>query len=162
GLQPAMRVHAVRDLPVAAAGEPAGPGGGRGREGVPEAARVRPWAAARGLAVAALLLAGACAGPLRVAAGPQPGADAPPVPLLWVAERGGRSLYLLGSFHLLSPRDYPLSPDVQAAFDDAEEVLLELSPEEMASPTLAARMARAARRDDGTTLGSELPPETRR
>lgn len=123
---------------------------------------MRPWAAARGLAVAALLLAGACAGPLRVAVGPQPGADAPPVPLLWVAERGGRSLYLLGSFHLLSPRDYPLSPDVQAAFDDAEEVLLELSPEEMASPTLAARMARAARRDDGTTLGLELPPETRR
>lgn len=85
-----------------------------------------------------------------------------PVPLLWAAERDGHTLYLLGSFHLLSPDDYPLSSDVDAAFDDAESLLFELSPDEMASPTLAARMGQAALRTDGTRLDGELPEATRR
>lgn len=35
----------------------------------------------------------------------------PPVPLLWKASSGERTVYLLGSFHLLKADDYPLSPD---------------------------------------------------
>jgi uncharacterized protein YbaP (TraB family) len=90
-----------------------------------------------------------------------PEAHAAPVPLLWAAERGGHVVYLLGSFHLLAPGDYPLSPDVDAAFADAESLLFELSPAEMASPTLAVRMGQAALRTDGTRLDSALPVATR-
>jgi uncharacterized protein len=84
---------------------------------------------------------------------------APPVPMLWKVYDEDNALYLLGSFHLLKPSDYPLSPDVQAALEDAEEVVFELSPEELASPALGLQMAQAAARTDGTTLDSQIGPE---
>jgi uncharacterized protein YbaP (TraB family) len=90
-----------------------------------------------------------------------PEAHVAPVPLLWAAERDGHVVYLLGSFHLLAPADYPLSADVDAAFADAESLLFEMSPGEMASPTLAVRMGQAALRTDGTRLDSALPVATR-
>jgi uncharacterized protein YbaP (TraB family) len=83
-----------------------------------------------------------------------------PVPLLWKVSDADNSLYLLGSFHLLKPADYPLSKDVDAAFADAEAVVFEMSPEEMASPALAMQMGQAALRTDGTKLDSELSPAT--
>jgi uncharacterized protein YbaP (TraB family) len=86
-------------------------------------------------------------------------AKAPPVPLLWKVSDADNAVYVLGSFHMLKPDDYPLSKDVDAAFADAERVVFELSPEEMASPTLGVQMGQAAMRTDGTTLDSELTPE---
>ena len=84
----------------------------------------------------------------------------PPVPLLWKVSDADNSVYLLGSFHLLKPTDYPLSTDVDAAFQDAEALVFEMSPEEMSSPALGLMMGQAALRTDGSTLNSELPPET--
>jgi uncharacterized protein YbaP (TraB family) len=89
-----------------------------------------------------------------------PAMTSAPVPLLWKVSDADNSLYLLGSFHLLKPADYPLSKDVDAAFADAESVVFEMSPEEMASSTLAMQMGQAALRSDGTQLDSELPPAT--
>ncbi len=86
-------------------------------------------------------------------------AKPPPVPLLWKISDEDNAVYVLGSFHLLRPDDYPLSQDVQAAFADAERLMFEMSPEEMASPTLDVQMAQAAMRTDGTRLESELTPE---
>ncbi|HVR81006.1 MAG TPA: TraB/GumN family protein [Luteimonas sp.] len=83
-----------------------------------------------------------------------------PVPLLWKVSDADNAVYLLGSFHLLKPGDYPLSRDVDAAFADAESLVFEISPEEMASPTLPMQMGQAALRSDGTQLDSELPPAT--
>lgn len=45
-----------------------------------------------------------------------------PVPLLWIVSDADNAVYLLGSFHLLRPDDYPWSGDVDAAFADAESV----------------------------------------
>ncbi|MDH5824263.1 TraB/GumN family protein [Luteimonas sp. RD2P54] len=87
-------------------------------------------------------------------------AGAPPVPLLWKVSDEDSTVYLLGSFHLLKPGDYPLSADVDAAFDDAERLVFEIPPEEMNSPTLGMKMGQAAMRTDGTQLDSELPPGT--
>ena len=83
-----------------------------------------------------------------------------PVPLLWKVSDDDNTIYLLGSFHLLKPDDYPLSKDVDEAFADAESIVFELPPEEMSSPTLAMQMGQAALRTDGTQLNSELPPQT--
>ena len=83
----------------------------------------------------------------------------PPVPLLWKVSDADSSLYLLGSFHLLATEDYPLSADVEAAFADAESLLFELSPEEMSSPTLGARMAEAATRKRPGSLEQDLGRE---
>lgn len=115
------------------------------------------------LLLSTLLLA--CALPAR-AATPAPAADAatakPPVPLLWKVSRGGHALYLLGSFHVLRPGDYPLSPAVDQAFGDAESLLFEMAPAALESPTLALEMGQAALRGDGRSLSATLPADTRR
>jgi uncharacterized protein len=84
----------------------------------------------------------------------------PPVPLLWKVSDQDNAVYLLGSFHLLRPSDYPLSSDVDAAFEDAEAVLFELSPAEMASSALPKQMMQAALRRDGKSLQEDLDPAT--
>ena len=104
-------------------------------------------------AVAALLVAG-CSDGADVAAG------GPPRPLLWKVSDGDNSLYLLGSFHLLMPSDYPLAASTDAAFADAEQVVFELSPADLASPDLPQAMAGAALRGDGRTLQQALPAPT--
>ncbi len=98
--------------------------------------------------------------PLAGNAGQTVDAGKPPVPLLWKVSDADNSVYLLGSFHLLRPGDYPLSADVDAAFNDAESLLFEMPPKEMESPALAMQMMQAALRSDGTMLDSELSPET--
>jgi uncharacterized protein YbaP (TraB family) len=80
--------------------------------------------------------------------------------LLWKVSDTDNSVYLLGSFHLLKPGDYPLSEDVDAAFADAESLVFEITPEEMASPALGLQMGQAATRTDGTRLDSDLPSAT--
>lgn len=87
--------------------------------------------------------------------------DGAPVPLLWKVSDNDNSLYLLGSFHLLKPGDYPLSRDVDAAFADAEALVFEIPPEDLGSPALGMQMGQAALRTDGTQLDSELPDETK-
>ncbi|MBJ7574480.1 TraB/GumN family protein [Luteimonas sp. MC1828] len=111
--------------------------------------------------LAMFLLPGAAARDATQATRPA-AAHTAPVPLLWKVSDDDNALYLLGSFHLLMPDDYPLSSDVDLAFADAEKVLFELSPEEMASPQLGLQMAQAAMRTDGTTLDSQLPADLAR
>lgn len=94
--------------------------------------------------------------PARADGAARPG---PPVPLLWKATGdGGSTLYLLGSFHLLRSDDYPLAPEVEAAFAQSSQLLFELPPDEVESPGLAAQMLRAAERRDGRTLQQDLSP----
>ncbi|MPS44393.1 MAG: TraB/GumN family protein [Stenotrophomonas sp.] len=118
---------------------------------------------------AALLLAACVVAPLATArdgqASPAAAAAAPaakpPVPLLWkVTGPGDARVYLLGSFHLLKPQDYPLSPDVEQAFEASQRVVFELSPEDMQSPQLASRMVQAATRTDGSELKRDLDAAT--
>ncbi|WP_159016073.1 TraB/GumN family protein [Cognatiluteimonas profundi] len=82
----------------------------------------------------------------------------PPVPLLWKVSDADSSVYLLGSFHLLKPGDYPLSADVDKAFGDAQALMFEIPPQEMASPALAMQMRQAGLRVDGTRLDDDLDP----
>ena len=83
-----------------------------------------------------------------------------PVPMLWRITGDQGSLYLLGSFHFLRPDDYPLSEDVARVVAGAGEVVFELAPEELQSPTLGLRMMQAGLRSDGSRLDDELPPQT--
>lgn len=83
-----------------------------------------------------------------------------PVPLLWKVSDADNHLYLLGSFHMLKPDDYPLSPDVDAAFVDAESLLFEIAPSELTAPETIASFQAAAGYDDGNTLSQVLPADT--
>lgn len=121
----------------------------------------------KGLFRATLLMAAFAITPLAPARN-APATDAaataaakPPVPLLWkVTGPGDSRVYLLGSFHLLKPQDYPLSPDVEQAFEASQRVVFELSPEDMQSPQLASRMVQAAVRTDGSELKRDLDAAT--
>ncbi len=73
-------------------------------------------------------------------------------PLLWKVSDADNHVYLLGSFHALKASDYPVAPAVDAAFDDAEKLAFEISPEEMHSPELTQKMLAAGTLPEGQTL----------
>lgn len=83
-----------------------------------------------------------------------------PKPLLWKVSDADNSVYLLGSFHLLKPTDYPLAASTDAAFADAKTVVFEVPPAELDDPALPVRFLKAGLRGDGTTLQSALPRAT--
>jgi hypothetical protein len=85
------------------------------------------------------------------------GAGAAPVPLLWKISDADNAVYLLGSFHLLKTDDYPVSPDIDAAFDAAEKVVFEIAPEAMLDPANAQAFLSAAGYGDARTLQTVLP-----
>ena len=84
----------------------------------------------------------------------------PPRPLLWKVSDADNTVYLLGSFHLLRPGDYPLAASTDLAFEDAESVVFELSPAEMNDPALGQLMGAAAHREDGKRLQDTLSSDT--
>ncbi|MGO1071657.1 TraB/GumN family protein [Lysobacter sp. CA199] len=105
-----------------------------------------------------LTSATALAGGERAAA---PVGKAPPVPLLWKVSDADNAVYLLGSFHLLRPDDYPLSTDIDQAFGASDKVLFEVSPQEMFDPTVGQRFMQRAQYADGRTLSQVLPADLR-
>jgi len=76
---------------------------------------------------------------------------------LWEMTHEGRTLYLLGSVHLLRPEVYPLDEAIYAAFDEAEVVAFELDFDEMMAA--APMMMQRGTFDDGRTLRQVLPAE---
>lgn len=84
----------------------------------------------------------------------------PPTPLLWKAQTDAGTVYLLGSFHLLTAADYPLASSVEAAYADAEALLFEVDPAAMTSPKTAETMQSMARFSDGKTLREVISDDT--
>ncbi|MGX5731784.1 TraB/GumN family protein [Pseudoxanthomonas beigongshangi] len=109
------------------------------------------------LRTAAMVVLACLASPAFADAPPSQG-DAP-VPLLWKVSDDDNAVYLLGSFHMLKPADYPLARDVDGAFADAESLMFELSPDEM-GPALSTQMMQAALRSDGKSLRDDLDAAT--
>ncbi len=72
---------------------------------------------------------------------------------VWVVEgkQGGR-LYLCGTIHLLRDEDYPLAAVYDIAYEQSEELILELPPGAGQSPELAQRMAELGRLAAGERL----------
>ena len=89
-----------------------------------------------------------------------PLAAKPPVPLLWKVEKGAGTVYLLGSFHVLKPGDYPLDASLEAAYADAETVVFEVPPAAMMSGGAAASAIKLAKFEDGRTLRGVISPAT--
>lgn len=115
------------------------------------------------LILAALSSAMASAQDAAPTTGAKPVAAAPakaaPVPLLWKVSDADNAVYLLGSFHLLKTDDYPLSPDIDAAFAAADKVVFEVPPEQMTDPGAAAKFLVAAGYGDSRTLSQVLPAD---
>lgn len=89
-----------------------------------------------------------------------PAAAEPPVPLLWRVQGDSGVVYLFGSVHLLKESDYPLAPEVDAAYADAEELVFELSPADMQSGEAGAQMLRMGSLPAGETLREHVSEDT--
>lgn len=87
-------------------------------------------------------------------------ADAPRRPLLWKVSDADNAIYLLGSFHLLQPGDYPLPPEIDRAFSDADALVFEVEPGAMTSPESVAAMQKYMAMDGGKTLSQVVPKAT--
>lgn len=72
---------------------------------------------------------------------PRASAEDTPSPLLWKVEKGGATLYLFGTFHLLKPDTRWLNSGITGALDSADELVLEIS-EEQADVNLVAFIIR--------------------
>lgn len=83
-----------------------------------------------------------------------------PVPLLWKVSDADNSLYLLGSFHMLKATDYPVAASVDAAFNDASQVVFELSPQEVNDPALGSKLAALGVLAGGKTLQQSVSAKT--
>ncbi|MGV8942649.1 TraB/GumN family protein [Thermomonas sp.] len=81
-------------------------------------------------------------------------------PLLWKVSDADNSVYLLGSFHLLKPDDYPVPAEIDRAFDDAESLLFEVDPSEMNAPETMAIATKYMAYEDGKSLSQVLPKPT--
>jgi hypothetical protein len=104
----------------------------------------------------------AIAFPLLAADATAPKTTGAPVPLLWKVSDKDNTVYLLGSFHMLTEDDYPLSKDIDAAYADAEEVVFELPPEEMLSKDLGLAMTKAAIRTTARSSMTSCRPRSAR
>jgi uncharacterized protein YbaP (TraB family) len=76
---------------------------------------------------------------------------------MWRAERGGTTLYLLGSIHALREDAYPLPAVIDAAFDTAQVVAFEIDLDEMTAA--AIRLMTVGSLDPGNNLESVVGPE---
>jgi uncharacterized protein YbaP (TraB family) len=83
----------------------------------------------------------------------------PPKPLLWQVSDEDNTVYLLGSFHMLKAEDYPLAAAVNKAFDDAEKIYFEVSPDELNDPDRVKSIMKAGFITGGATLEQSLPAE---
>lgn len=82
------------------------------------------------------------------------------VPMLWRIDGSAGDVYLLGSVHLLKETDYPLAPEIEAAYAEAEELVFELSPADMRSGAAGARMMRMGALPAGESLREHVSDET--
>ncbi len=100
------------------------------------------------------------AGMLLVLVGIVDVAAAPPEPLLWRSEGTTGTVWLLGSFHMLQPTDYPLDARVEAAYTQADRLVFEVDPGEMTDPQTLQAIQKMARFEDGRTLRGVISRRT--
>lgn len=88
-------------------------------------------------------------------------ADEPGHPVtMWQVAGASNSIYLLGSIHLLRSQDYPLPTVLDAVYDDAEVLIMEVDMDDMDPLAAQAAFTRYGVLQDDTTLrdlmGDEL------
>ena len=77
---------------------------------------------------------------------------------MWRAQRGGATVYLLGSVHAMREDSYPLPPAMEAAFDSVEKLVFEVDLDDLGSA--AIQMLAAGTLDGEETLEEIVGPAT--
>lgn len=77
---------------------------------------------------------------------------------MWRVERGGTTVYLLGSIHAMKEDSYPLPSIIEQAFAESGVVVFEVDADEI--PAAAFQMLSAGTLEGGRTLESVVGPAT--
>jgi uncharacterized protein YbaP (TraB family) len=75
---------------------------------------------------------------------------------LWLVAGEHNRVYVMGSFHLLRPQDYPLADEIEEAYRDAEALCMEIDVDDTDEGALAFKMLALARLPPGASLKTEL------
>ncbi len=78
---------------------------------------------------------------------------------VWVISSGDEKVYVGGTVHLLRASDFPLPPQYEQAYQDADKLYFETDINGMNDPSLQMRMMTALTYQDGRTLQSVLNEE---
>jgi len=79
---------------------------------------------------------------------------------VWKVTKGGNTLYLGGSIHLLRESDFPLPVEFDLAFSLSEILVLEADVEQMGNPEIIQYLLSKMFLPDDLTLRSVLEPQT--
>jgi uncharacterized protein YbaP (TraB family) len=79
---------------------------------------------------------------------------------VWRVSGGPSPFYIAGTIHKLSPDQFPLPREYQAAYQRSEVVVFETDIAAMQSAEIQSRLAARSRLPDGETLETVLRPET--
>lgn len=80
--------------------------------------------------------------------------------LIWEITREGRTSWLVGSLHVLTPEHYPLPEAMEQAFRRSETLVEEVDVAELESPQMMAALMLRGFYTGGESLDTQLPPET--
>ncbi len=78
---------------------------------------------------------------------------------LWRVSKGGHSLYIAGSVHVLRPSDYPLPAVMEQSFESSVGLVEEIDLADLDAEGMQADMLKAGSYQDGRTLQSALPSD---
>jgi len=79
---------------------------------------------------------------------------------LWEVEHNGNKVYLLGSMHLADESFYPLHPAMEAAFDEADYLGVEVDVSKGADPEVQELILGLGSYQDGTKVQDHVSKET--
>jgi len=78
---------------------------------------------------------------------------------LWMAEGASNKVYLLGSVHLLRRGDHPLPAVIDAAYDDADTLFMELDMDDLDPIAMQATINRLGMLDENQSLRDVMGEE---
>lgn len=101
-------------------------------------------------------LAGAVAIGSLLLIGAAPGAFSQEKTSVWKVTSGSGTVYLLGSIHMLTEKDFPFPTAMDKAFEEAQVVVFEVDPDSLQAPSTQTYLLRNAMCGEGETLASAL------
>ena len=79
---------------------------------------------------------------------------------VWKVTNDQYSLYIGGTIHVLTPKDYPLAKEYDLAYNASDKVIFETDMEVVSSPAFGQKMMDQMMYSDGTTINEVLQPDT--
>jgi uncharacterized protein YbaP (TraB family) len=79
---------------------------------------------------------------------------------VWKVTNEQHSLYIGGTIHVLTPKDYPLAKEYDLAYKASDKVIFETDMQVASSPEFAQKMMKKMMYSDGTTINKVLKPDT--